>query len=150
TATSFPAVAQVYSSSPQRVIANNGVLYASSQTRLTDITDGTSNQFLLGETAYFHKTTNPNTASYPATWASAGIHVNVATPTSGIQGQVLTVGYGKPDPNTGGPSTGGCGATLTAVVNGLNSVLPPGGFCVASQTQGSYHPGGAWFAMCDG
>jgi prepilin-type processing-associated H-X9-DG protein len=126
-----------------RIIANNGVLFPSSKMQLATIGDGTSNQFMIGETKYFQAKTHPNFgASYPGTWASAGIHVNVNAP----PGASLTAGFG-----TASPATGGCGVTITAVVNGLNTkVAPSTSFCASSNTQGSYHTGGAMFAMCDG
>jgi prepilin-type N-terminal cleavage/methylation domain-containing protein/prepilin-type processing-associated H-X9-DG protein len=142
-------VAQLYSCNcPSRVISNNGVLYSSSKTRFTDITDGTSNQFLIGETKYFQANTHPDfgaSTSYPGTWASSGIHAN---------------SYGLPGPNYGFaslvPTTAGCSVTLTTVVNGLNTAALDingsfnSGFCVSSNTQGSFHTGGAMFALCDG
>jgi prepilin-type N-terminal cleavage/methylation domain-containing protein/prepilin-type processing-associated H-X9-DG protein len=51
------------------VIYSNGVLFQNSTVRLTDVTDGTTNTFLLGETRYQDP---PSSASiYRSTWASA-------------------------------------------------------------------------------
>lgn len=133
------AVANTYVASPVRVFANNGVLYANSRTNLATITDGTSSTFLLAETKYF-QSNKIATANYPGTWAS-GIHANWQF------GSNLSIGLGQ-----GTATTAGCGVTMTAVVNGLNTAALSNtvGFCVSSNTQGSFHQGGAYFALCDG
>ena len=56
--------------SGQRVFFQNGLIYANSRTRMADITDGTTNCFLVGESRYM-PTPNMRTDGFHAGWASS-------------------------------------------------------------------------------
>ncbi len=113
--------------STARYQSNNGIMYNDSRTSIRDVTDGTTNTFLLGETKYLVlKATNPG---YYATWASG--YYQQAT-----------------DVNT---------QTVAACVNQINSSLLDPGKSGSSPTHevhpntlGSRHVGGAHHTMADG
>lgn len=113
-------------------IFEDGVLYMNSFTKFRDISDGTASTFLLGE---------------------------------GIHNSKWGWGPGYGDPNVGGPSAWYYGAAtrkndansqsygrvLKSTLNPINSVIYP----IADNYDndipfGSEHPGGAFFAFCDG
>ena len=110
-----------------RYASNNGIFFNDSKTGIRDITDGTTNTFMLGETKYLVlKATN---SGYYATWASG--YYNQST-----------------DINT---------QTTAACVNQINSsLLDPGKsggsptHNVHESTLGSRHVGGAHHTMADG
>ncbi|MDX1926876.1 MAG: DUF1559 domain-containing protein [Pirellulaceae bacterium] len=54
----------------QRVFFQSGVIFANSRTRIADITDGTTNVFVIGESRYM-PTPNMRTDGFHAGWASS-------------------------------------------------------------------------------
>jgi prepilin-type N-terminal cleavage/methylation domain-containing protein/prepilin-type processing-associated H-X9-DG protein len=107
-----------------RVFFRNGILYINSTTAIKDITDGTTNTFLVGETKYC---TTP-------TARSDKIHVSWS---SGTQVYEFGNPYG-----------------LSAAVLQINSITTHGGnadqLSNFSRLFGSFHPGGCNFLFADG
>jgi len=105
--------------------SDTGVLYNNSRVKITDISDGTSNTFLVGESKYLQIDGLGYGASYGGTWASGyywsggPMHQNLALTMSGINSSTL-------DPAT--------------------SVMHE----VYTHTFGSKHNGGCHFLTCDG
>jgi prepilin-type N-terminal cleavage/methylation domain-containing protein len=108
----------------QRVFYRNGILFHKSQIRITDITDGTSNVFLVGETKYC-LTPKGRTDGFHVSWCSGS----------------------KIDAN-------GVPLTMAAAVVSPNSVAGDGSkfdtLNTQSRTFGSFHPGGCHFLLTDG
>jgi prepilin-type N-terminal cleavage/methylation domain-containing protein/prepilin-type processing-associated H-X9-DG protein len=102
--------------------ANNGLLFMNSKVRLTDITDGTTNVYMIGESKYNQVKSG---SAYWATWAS-GFYT-----AGGPMVQTIVVCINGPNSSTANPAT-------TTVHH------------VYTNTTGSYHTGGANFAMADG
>lgn len=75
--------------------SNTGILYNNSKVRLSKITDGSSNTFMLGESKYLQIAGIGYGNSYGGTWASgyywAGgpMHQNLALTMSGINSSTL-------------------------------------------------------------
>jgi prepilin-type N-terminal cleavage/methylation domain-containing protein/prepilin-type processing-associated H-X9-DG protein len=115
--------------------ADNGVLYINSSTKITDVTDGTTNTFLVAETKYFPwNGSNGTVGGWHATWAS-GWYDNTLP---GNPAYYNTTWTGLPTTTTvcvNGPNTGSTG--------GFPPITNP-------SNQGSYHTGGTNFAMADG
>ncbi len=105
--------------------AGLGILYRNSQTRLTDVTDGTSNTILIGERAW----SNAN-----GTWVGA------------VNGGVCL--RGKQNPCPGGGAASAPAATLVLAHSHLNNTNTDsdGGLDDFS----SNHPGGSHFLFADG
>jgi len=112
--------------SGQRVFYNNGILYHNSNTRMRDITDGTSNTSLIGESKYVLTPTGRSDRIH-LSWASA----------NQIEGTTAS----RP-------------GTLAAAVEGINSIPGDGGSIdtlnIYTRTFGSFHTGGCHVALADG
>jgi prepilin-type processing-associated H-X9-DG protein len=119
----------------KRLAANNGILYNNSAVRITDITDGTTNTYLLGESRYqqlFIPGVRPSAWDHHATW-STGWYVGDGLATSGPFPSNLAVCYNPPNSSELDPAK-------TGTVN-------PGAM---TGTLGSRHPGGLHMALADG
>ena len=110
-----------------RVFSYNGLFQNNSRWRLTDVLDGTSNTFLLGETCYL-QLPGPN-PSFHGTWA-ASLWV---VPAGGESGVPITL------------------ATAIEPINRF-SLNPARDWTIEhqSRTFGSRHTGGCHFLMADG
>ncbi len=119
---------------PARMFFQNGVFSANSRTRIVDISDGSSNTFLVGESRYL-VTKSERTrmvGSDDGAWA-------------GWDSALRT------HPDT--PSGYGIALNLCAARDKINSVsVTPAtfGFGAGTTTFGSYHVGGATFCLADG
>lgn len=110
----------------QRVFFQNGVLYANSKTRFADVTDGTTNVFLVGESRYM---------PVPKMRAD-GIHAGWASSL-------------KADSTFAVPLTF-AGALLQINAQKECAVGVADCFNFVSRLFGSRHPGGCQFGLCDG
>jgi len=124
------------SSNAGRVFYINGVLFQNSDTRMADITDGTSNTYVIGEQRY-QLLDGGRPDSHWLGWAST------------IRG--------------GGSSVTGVLAAAQLPINVFNGhgdkfdttfasagIAPPQGQGLHQRSFGSYHPGGCFFGMGDG
>jgi prepilin-type N-terminal cleavage/methylation domain-containing protein/prepilin-type processing-associated H-X9-DG protein len=110
----------------QRVFFQTGVIYANSRTRMADITDGTTNVFLIGESRYM-PTPNMRNDGFHAGWASSlKADSSFAVPAT-FAGAVLQINAQR----TCAPGIADC-------------------FNFVSRLFGSRHTGGCNFGMCDG
>ncbi|MBA2113044.1 DUF1559 domain-containing protein [Bremerella alba] len=100
---------------------DNGILYLNSKTKFRDMTDGTTNTMMVGETIYFK---GPQSSSEAFTWASGW---------------------------AGGKSPASGTATVNAINSGPNvlSATNVNTWVETTLTFGSVHPGGAIFLMGD-
>jgi len=105
---------------PNRVFFNNGVLYLCSTVRTADITDGTSNVFMVGESVYMNTPGMGFTLSN--SWAS-GVHAD-------NNNWVMF-------------------SVAAAAVDPINSWPIVGSWDTQSRTFGSRHPGGCLFLCAD-
>lgn len=112
----------------------NGILFVNSSTGLRDVTDGSSNTFLVGETKYqLTENGRPDTSNFWLGWGSA-----------------VRLGTGAADPHP---------ATMAAAYEHINSrtvtggIIPPSGSDSRtgySRLFGSFHKGGCHMLMADG
>jgi len=106
-----------------RVWMKDGMLYHNSNTRMRDVTDGTSNVFLLGETKY-QSSSDVNVQFYR--WASSDWPRSAGQPAQ-VSAALFPINS-QPAPKPGGAAS----------------------FNVMNRLFGSYHPGGCHFVMADG
>lgn len=108
-----------------RVFYLSGTIYLNSITRMRDITDGTSNVLLLGETKYCPTPAGRSDGSHSSWCSSIKVDSTFAVP-----------------------------LTFAGAMAQINSIPGNGGttdcFNIISRTFGSFHTGGAHFSMCDG
>ena len=110
----------------QRVFFQSGVIYANSKTRMADITDGTTNVFLIGESRYM-PTPNMRSDGFHAGWASSLKADSAFAVPATFAGAVLQINAQK----TCAPGIADC-------------------FNFVSRLFGSQHTGGCIFGMSDG
>ncbi|QDV54447.1 DUF1559 domain-containing protein [Rosistilla oblonga] len=108
----------------------NGILYANSSSKFRDVTDGTTNTFLVGETKY-HLTEAGTVSTFYLSWASS-----------------IRLGTGGTMPHP---------VTLAGTYEPINSRIPTGSVPKGntdsrtgySRLFGSFHPGGCNMLMAD-
>ena len=105
-----------------RVWMNSGMIHHNSKVKMRDVTDGTSNVFLVGETKY--QSTNQTNYQY-YTWASSDWPRTVGSPAQ-VAAAELPINSGSHTPDVSHT------------------------FDIQSRTFGSYHVGGCHFLMADG
>ena len=110
----------------QRVFFQNGVIYANSKTRFGDITDGTTNVFLVGESRYM-PTPNMRGDGFHAGWSSCLKADSAFAVPATFAAAVLQINAQKEC----GPGIADC-------------------FNFVSRLFGSKHTGGCQFGLCDG
>ncbi len=109
---------------PSRVFFVNGVLYHNSACGFSDVLDGTSNVFMIGETKYC-LTKGGRADGFHAGWAAATKLDSFGMPLVLAAAMLPINGY---------PDHGGNSDTLN----------------YQTRLFGSFHPGGCQFALCDG
>ncbi|HEY7429023.1 MAG TPA: DUF1559 domain-containing protein [Gemmataceae bacterium] len=127
---------------------NNGVIFLNSHTRLTDIGDGTTNTFMLGETWYM-EVPNGSSDTVSATWAGTLYGSGGSAGNGGCCTAPVTMAAANDPINNAFNvlvTTGSPPVTVPfnpGVPGGADSATTMRGF-------GSRHPGGCNFAMADG
>lgn len=125
---SVPATgcAPCFTQTGQRVFFQNGIIYANSKTRFADITDGTTNTYMIGESRYM-PTSNMRTDGFHAGWSSSlKADTNFAVPLT-FAAAVLQINAQRE-----------CTANVADCFNFVSRLF------------GSKHNGGCHFGMADG
>lgn len=112
---------------------DNGIFGVNSSVRMGDVTDGTSNVFMLGETKYALTLRGSRNHSY-FSWASS-VRLNGTS-----QAQPMVMAAARDQINSV-PGSGGSRKNWPSNQDGRN---------VSSTLFGSFHPGGCHFTMADG
>ncbi|HWL10979.1 MAG TPA: DUF1559 domain-containing protein [Planctomicrobium sp.] len=140
--------------SPGRAMWENGMLYRNSNVRMRDVTDGTTNTLLVGETIYQRAPLmTPGGSQYFFTWASAIRATGLTSPTT-IPGTLAGV---TDVPINGWKGDGGMDDTAfiesEANVRGKirsGSTAVDAKQCIQCRAFSSAHTGGAHFLLGDG
>jgi prepilin-type processing-associated H-X9-DG protein len=118
-----PACCHADPTYPLRIGTTNGILYTNSHVKTTDVTDGTTNTYLVGETRYLplKVTSGQHAGSWASNyyWAAGPYAVTLAACVNALNSSAI-------NPARAGP------------------------YEVQTNTLGSYHPGGANFLLGDG
>lgn len=116
----------------------NGIFYPTSETKISEIEDGTTNTILIGENRLHYLKGMHGIPTRAAGWASPSI-------ASDVHGCGINM---SATANSINETVGGCGALLYTGVTGCgaNEVTS---YWDYDTTFSSHHPGGAHFAMAD-
>ncbi len=118
--------APCFTNAGQRVFFQNGIIFANSRIRIADVTDGTTNTFLIGESRYM-PTPNMRTDGFHAGWASSLKADSAFAVPMTFAAAVLQINAQR----ACGPGIADC-------------------FNFVSRLFGSQHTGGCHFGMADG